>query len=61
MRKTPLKKVVSDRTYRLPSCPRNGCGRELTLECGHTIRRKGSQPVPKRAHCPDCENAEHAK
>ena len=30
---------------------------ELLLECGHTVRRKGSQ-VCKTAHCHECKNKE---
>lgn len=56
-----LKRVVADRTFRRPSSPENGCTRELILECGHNVFRKASRPVPKRAHCPDCENAELSK
>ena len=25
------------------------------LECGHEIIRKASTPVPRRTHCPKCE------
>lgn len=56
-----MRKVVDDYCYRKASCPVNGATRVLKLECGHEIARKASQPVPKRAHCPDCENLELSK
>jgi hypothetical protein len=31
------------------------------LECGHTLRMRGSVPVAKRAHCPRCQEAINAK
>lgn len=52
-----LRKVVGDYTFRKSSCPLNGCTRVLRLECGHEVSRKGSQPVPKRAHCLECDRA----
>ena len=31
-----------------------GGGKQLYLSCGHSTRRKYSEPTPKRAHCADC-------
>jgi hypothetical protein len=42
-------------TREIPS--RGGIARELTLACGHIIRRAGSWPVPVRADCHRCDMA----
>lgn len=56
-----LRRVVSDRTFQRPSSPESGLTRELILSCGHKLYRKASRPVPKRAHCSECQNAERSK
>ena len=44
------RKVMSTRDVE----SRGGISRELTLECGHTLWRAGSWPVPVRADCKVC-------
>lgn len=56
--KSTLKKVLgfqfSQSPYAYP-----GCGRNIwKLECGHERVEKTSVPIPKRAHCRDCDYEE---
>lgn len=58
MSKRTWKEVITFRPYRHASTPRYAVGSNiLVLECGHEIRRKDSQGVPKRAHCFRCHQA----
>ncbi len=51
---TPFVKVVASVDYTTKHHPRGTSSRMLQLECGHYLRRKGSQPIPKHAHCGNC-------
>lgn len=54
----PMRDVVGTELFRAHQCNRNALGtRILRLECGHQTSQKGSRPVPKRAHCPNCRSS----
>ena len=53
-RNWPKRKVVDEERYTPVSAPRGAYAKTLTLECGHTVRRKGSIKTPEHVHCAWC-------
>jgi hypothetical protein len=47
-------KVTGYEEFRDRSCARGAYSYFLKLACGHQVKRKGSCPVPHKAHCPFC-------
>jgi hypothetical protein len=50
----PFVAVRSSYTYTTRNHPHGTSTRCLELECGNSLRRKGSVPVPRRASCAEC-------
>lgn len=56
------KRVTGSRKFSGPSHPKGTFTVILNLECGHGLRRRGSQSIPKHAWCNTCaDNAEEAR
>ena len=50
----PMKKIVDRRYYEPKSAPHGTGSVELTLECGHKVRRKQSAEPRYQVRCEDC-------
>lgn len=50
----PMRKIVDRRYYEPKYAPANTGSVELTLECGHKIRRKQSSEPRHQCRCEDC-------
>ncbi len=49
-----LRVVESEQHWSTPSHPPGTSSKTLTMECGHEVRRKGSEPTPHRVYCEEC-------
>lgn len=51
----PWRRVISYEVVKLRHSAPGAFSRVFSLECGHTIARKGSQGVPSRMRCTQCK------